>query len=535
MRRSTSESPRAGVEQYSTRDPARELDELGGQLRVEDLARRDEPVVGDLGLSAIPTTTPSTSRWPNGTTSIDPTSTPVGPQVVERPAQRTGRRDGLDPCDLRHPTSVHHEAASLGSVVLAPSQSVTPARLAAFTVLRRVAEQGAYADRALHTEARDLVGRDRAFARQLTFGTIQRLGSLDHHIADARAAGRQARPAVAAALRLGLYQLLFLDGVPDHAAVTESVELAKSEGESRGGHRLVNAVLRRAARERPELPGDATPADAAIHHSQPRWIVDLWWEQFGAEEAREMLASTNRPAELALRVNTLVTDPESLASALPVPTRPATELPDEGLVVEGPFDAHSHPLFAAGAYQPQSRASMRVAPALDPQPGERILDLCAAPGGKTTHMAARMGDRGDDRLRRAPPRPGEGPRPDGDPAARELGAGDDGRRRAAQLPARVRPGAHRSAVLRAGHAPGPSGPALAHDAGARRRPLRPAVPHRRARARGAAPGRDARLQHVHLSRRARTRTSSPPRACRRCPWSARCRTVTARRDSRSPC
>jgi 16S rRNA (cytosine967-C5)-methyltransferase len=283
---------------------------------------------------------------------------------------------------------------SLGVVVLAPSQSVTPARIAAFTVLRRVAEQGAYADRALHTEARDLVGRDRAFARQLTFGTIQRLGSLDHHIATLARPVHKLDPAVAAALRLGLYQLLFLDGVPDHAAVTESVELAKSEGESRGGHRLVNAVLRRAARERPELPGDATPADAAIHHSQPRWIVDLWWEQFGAEEAREMLASTNRPAELALRVNTLVTDPESLASALPVPTRPATELPDEGLVVEGPFDAHSHPLFAAGAYQPQSRASMRVAPALDPQPGERILDLCAAPGGKTTHMAARMGDRG---------------------------------------------------------------------------------------------------------------------------------------------
>ena len=386
---------------------------------------------------------------------------------------------------------------SLGSVVLAPSQSVTPARVAAFTVLRRVAEQGAYADRALHTEARDLVGRDRAFARQLTFGTIQRLGSLDHHIATLARPVDKLDPAVAAALRLGLYQLLFLDGVPDHAAVTESVELAKSEGESRGGHRLVNAVLRRAARERPELPGDATPADAAIHHSQPRWIVDLWWEQFGAEEAREMLASTNRPAELALRVNTLVTDPESLASALPVPTRRATELPDEGLVVEGPFDAHSHPLFAAGAYQPQSRASMRVAPALDPQPGERILDLCAAPGGKTTHMAARMGDRGTIVSVERHPGRAKALARTVDAAARELGAGDDGRRRAAQLPPRVRPGAHRSAVLRARHAPGPPGPALAHDARARRGPLRPAVPHRRARARGAAPRRDARLQHVH--------------------------------------
>jgi 16S rRNA (cytosine967-C5)-methyltransferase len=278
--------------------------------------------------------------------------------------------------------------------VLAPSSSVTPARLAAYTVLRRVSEQGAYADRALHTEARDLVGRERAFARQLAFGTVQRLKTLDHHIAALARPVNRLDPAVAAALRLGLYQLLFLDGVPDHAAVTESVELAKSQGDSRGGHRLVNAVLRRAARERPGLPGDATPADAAIHHSQPRWIVDAWWEQFGPDEARELLASTNRPAELALRANTLVTDIGSLADALPVPTRPCSVLPDEALIVEGPFDAHGHPLFATGAYQPQSRASMRVTPALDPQPGERVLDLCAAPGGKTTHVAARMGDRG---------------------------------------------------------------------------------------------------------------------------------------------
>jgi 16S rRNA (cytosine967-C5)-methyltransferase len=270
---------------------------------------------------------------------------------------------------------------------------VTPARQAAFAVVRRVAEQGAYADRALHAEARDLAGRDRAFARQLAFGTVQRLATLDHHIAALARPVHRLDPVVAAALRMGLYQLLFLDGVPDHAAVTESVELAKSQGQSRGGHRLVNAVLRRAARERPGLPGDATPADAVIHHSQPRWIVDAWWEQFGPEEARAMLASTNRPSELALRANTLVTDAATLAAALPVATRPAPE-PPEGLIAEGPFDAHGHPLFAEGAFQPQSRASMLVVPTLDPQPGERILDLCAAPGGKSTHLAARMGDRG---------------------------------------------------------------------------------------------------------------------------------------------
>jgi 16S rRNA (cytosine967-C5)-methyltransferase len=280
------------------------------------------------------------------------------------------------------------------ATVLAPRATVTPARRAAYAVVRRVVEQGAYADRALHGEARGLIGRERAFARQLAFGTVQRLGTLDHLIAGLARPVDKLDPAIAAALRLGLYQLLFLDGVPDHAAVGESVELAKAGGEGRGGHRLVNAVLRRAARERPELPGDATPADAAIHHSHPRWVVDLWWEQFGPDEARRLLASTNRPAELALRTNVLVTDPEALASALPVATRPAPDVP-EGLIVEGPFDAHAHPLFARGAYQPQSRGSMLVAPALDPQPCERVLDLCAAPGGKATHLAARMGDRGE--------------------------------------------------------------------------------------------------------------------------------------------
>src|SRR4051812_9374315 len=133
---------------------------------------------------------------------------------------------------------------SLGVVVLAPSQSVTPARVAAFTVLRRVAEQGAYADRALHTEARELAGRDRAFARQLTFGTIQRLGSLDHHIATLARPVDKLDPAVAAALRLRPYPLPFLHGGPDPAPVTQSMGLAKLAGGSPRGHPLVDAGLR---------------------------------------------------------------------------------------------------------------------------------------------------------------------------------------------------------------------------------------------------------------------------------------------------
>jgi len=227
---------------------------------------------------------------------------------------------------------------------------------------------------------------------QLAYGTVQRKLSLDYLVE------RLARPVAEldaptlAALRLGLYQLAFLDAGGAHAVVGESVELAK-QGRG-GGHKLVNAVLRRAARELPALPPDDTPAGAAIAHSYPQWLVERWWEAFGADDARALLRRGNEPSETALRANALVTTRDDLSAKLPVATRADDELP-EALVVDGPFDAHGHELWRAGAYATQSRASMIVARALDPRPGERVLDLCAAPGGKTTHLSALMGAEGE--------------------------------------------------------------------------------------------------------------------------------------------
>ena len=226
---------------------------------------------------------------------------------------------------------------------------------------------------------------------RLAYGAVQRRATLDHVIETlaARPVDRL-EPAVLAALRLGVLQLAFLDRVPAHAAVGESVELAKRD--SRGGAGLVNAVLRRAAREAPALVDalpDRTPAEAALKHSHPLWIAELWFEALGPDEARKLMAAGNEPAEAAIRVNTL----KATQLELPVPTRPADHLP-EGLVVEGAFDAFASPQWEQGLFMPQSRAAMAVARALAPQPGERVLDLCAAPGGKTTHLAALMGDEG---------------------------------------------------------------------------------------------------------------------------------------------
>ncbi|MGI8903879.1 MAG: 16S rRNA (cytosine(967)-C(5))-methyltransferase RsmB [Solirubrobacteraceae bacterium] len=271
---------------------------------------------------------------------------------------------------------------------------ISPARACAFDVVRRVFEQGAYADRAFTSRAAALDARERAFAMQLTYGTVQRRATLDH-VAQRLCTRPLAEldPPVLAALRLGLFQLLLLGGVAEHAAVNESVELVKGAG----GAGLVNAVLRRSAHEGSAILGaldDAAPAGAAIKHSVPQWLAERWWSERGGPEALALLRTVNDPAESALRVNTLRESPAAVLARLPVPARPAPGLP-EGIVLGGAFDAHGSPLWRAGAIMPQSRASMLVSRVLDPRPGERVLDLCAAPGGKTTHLAALMGDAGE--------------------------------------------------------------------------------------------------------------------------------------------
>jgi len=291
---------------------------------------------------------------------------------------------------------------------------IAQSRALAFATIRATFEDGAFAERAFRAgaEERGLVGRDRAQAQRLAYGAIQRRATLDAAIE--RLADRSTRlldPPVLAALRLGLYELLFADGTPDHAAVDQAVELVKGTDAAHASG-FVNAILRRATREREELRAallaDAsTPETAAVAHSAPLWLARMWWEELGAEAARTLLAAANQPAEVAMRVSRVAGEPieasreallarlaeagvEARAAAGPWPLAPP-----EQIVVSSRLGEVVPALVAAGELTPQSRASAAVVEVLDPQPGEQVLDLCAGPGTKTGQIATRMENRGE--------------------------------------------------------------------------------------------------------------------------------------------
>ncbi|HEU5106065.1 MAG TPA: 16S rRNA (cytosine(967)-C(5))-methyltransferase RsmB [Solirubrobacterales bacterium] len=293
----------------------------------------------------------------------------------------------------------------------APSGSgrVSPARALAFATIRATFEDDAFTERAFRAEADrlGLSGRDRAQAQRLAYGAVQRRGTSD--VAIERLAKRSTRlldPPVLAALRLGLYELLFADATPDHAAVDQAVELTKAAGAAHASG-LVNAVLRRAGRERAQLvaqllENDADPAAAAVADSVPKWLAEMWWQELGEDAARSALAACNRPAEVAMRVNLLHDEREAVLSRLReagVEVRPA-EAPwplaaPESIVTAGRTGEAVPAAIAAGELTPQSRGSAAVVETLDPQEGEHVLDLCAGPGIKTGQIAERMGDRGE--------------------------------------------------------------------------------------------------------------------------------------------
>jgi 16S rRNA (cytosine967-C5)-methyltransferase len=278
------------------------------------------------------------------------------------------------------------------------------ARSVAFEVLDRV-ERGMLADAALEEALgrAALMPRDRALAWELVYGVLRRRGTLDWRLDQVTARPFAELPkSVSNALRLAAYQVLYLDRIPASAAVNESVNLTKQKAAELGKDwsAFVNGVLRNLLR-RPAPPWPdprQEPIRAlAIRYSCPVWLAERWLGRLGVARAEQLCRGTLEEPPLTLRVNRLVISRIRYRDVLAqagLESRPTRFSPD-GVIIESRIPVRDLPRFDDGAFYVEDEAAQLVPYALDPQPGDRILDACAAPGGKTTHLAALMKNQGE--------------------------------------------------------------------------------------------------------------------------------------------
>lgn len=270
------------------------------------------------------------------------------------------------------------------------------ARGIAFKVLCRV-EEGAYSDLALDAALNalpQLDARERALATELVYGVLRRQGCLDFALSHyCRQPLNKLQLPVRCLLRIGFYQLLYLDRIPPRAVVHSMVELARHAGLERVTG-LVNGILRSCLREPEKVvwpQRDRQPL-AWLEHcmSLPRWLAERWLEQYGLEQAAALAESLLNPAPVTVRVNTLKIRRDDFLQQLAdvgIDARP-TRFAPEGVVLLASGALSRLPGREEGWYQVQDEASMLIGHLVQPQPGQRLLDVCAAPGGKTTHLAA---------------------------------------------------------------------------------------------------------------------------------------------------
>ena len=274
-------------------------------------------------------------------------------------------------------------------------------RKLAVEILTKVETQRAYADILLDHSLKAAAAspRDGALLTELTYGTLRWRGRIDGYLTrqlHRPLAGTD--PFIRNLLRITLYQLLFLDRIPEYAAINEAVELAKTRGGQKAAD-FVNGVLRNLLREKirkPE-PTNASTSVLAEHWSHPEWLVKKWFEYIGREETEALLKAMNQAAPLVLRANLRKATREALLDRLQkngVNVSPTPYSP-QGLTIWSASAVDQLSGFNEGLFQVQGEASQLVSYLLSPKPGDRILDACAAPGGKTTHIAELVEDQGE--------------------------------------------------------------------------------------------------------------------------------------------
>jgi len=276
------------------------------------------------------------------------------------------------------------------------------ARETALKILYEINEKGAYSNIALnkYLSSHELSERDRAFITELVYGVVKWKLTLDRTVAACSDIKMERlSPWIKNILRIGTYQLLFLTKVPPSAAVNESVKLARRYGHNASAG-YVNAVLRNIAGGggKDIVPDRAVDPVGylSVRYSYPKWIADKFMELFGEEFAESLLEAGNRVPDLTVRANTLKTSAEGLVNALKnegVEASPGRYVSD-AVIIKSQVSVTRLKAFRNGLFQVQDESSMLPAAVLAPQPGEKVLDACSAPGGKATHMAQMMQNKG---------------------------------------------------------------------------------------------------------------------------------------------
>ena len=264
------------------------------------------------------------------------------------------------------------------------------ARNLALDVLVSIVKDGAYSNLALDEALRStsLSSVDKRFATELVYGTLTHYRLLDFHVSP-YFKGR-VKPWLRILLLMTLYQMIHLDKIPDHAAVNEAVAIAKQRGGEFNG-KLINGILRNIVKTpRKE------PANIAIATSHPDWLINLWEAQYGPKQAKAMAVANNERAKTVIRTNLQKVTRDELQRLLKVADVDSEHgaLSDGALVVKKGSVA-TLDLHAAGLFYIQDEASQLVAKALAPSRGASVLDVCAAPGGKTLHLAELVGEGGE--------------------------------------------------------------------------------------------------------------------------------------------
>lgn len=274
---------------------------------------------------------------------------------------------------------------------------MTNPRETALLALYDIDKNGAYSNIALKKKLSqsDLAGADKALTVNLVYGVIKRRITIDYIISRySKTKLKKISCYILNILRMGVYQIYFMDRIPDPAAVNESVKLAKKYGRASSG--FVNGILHSVIRGRDNLeyPEDKLEK-LSIVYSFPIWMCEKFIELFGIDRAKSLMQSMNTDPKTVIRVNTLLTDRNSLMEnliATGIDARPL-ELCDEALEVSG-FDIGRNDMYLEGMFIAQDTAAMMASKVLSPKPGDVVIDLCAAPGGKTTHIAQLMKNKG---------------------------------------------------------------------------------------------------------------------------------------------